>query len=292
MRSLAVVEFLTLDGVMQGLGSPDEDRDGGFEHGGWGAAYADQCSGRRRGRGCARPRRTCSGAGPIRGWPRTGRSVGSGSDRRQSEPPTQVRSHHDPDHSGLGRRARAPRRRRRVREELKADGEGFISVLGSGELVQALIAHGLVDDYRLFVHPLVLGTGKRLFRETPRPIPLRLVDCTPTTPASYCSATSPREGRAGRPLPTARAQVPRQRTTSSATAIWTALSLIGRGSSSSARASRRTIELRCATSHLAVRAALHSVLMNVRTVVRSSSGSAPAPRASRARTDRRGPGPE
>ena len=65
--------------------------------------------------------------------------------------------------------------------ELKADGEGFISVLGSGELVQTLIAHGLVDDYRLFVHPLVLGTGKRLFRETPRPIPMRLVDCTPTT---------------------------------------------------------------------------------------------------------------
>jgi hypothetical protein len=38
-----------------------------------------------------------------------------------------------------------------------------------------------VDEYRLFVHPLVLGTGKRLFRQTQRPLPLRLVDCTPTT---------------------------------------------------------------------------------------------------------------
>src|SRR6188768_3916790 len=41
MRDLVVVEFITLDGVMQGLGSPDEDRDGGFEHGGWAAPYGD-----------------------------------------------------------------------------------------------------------------------------------------------------------------------------------------------------------------------------------------------------------
>src|SRR5580692_4518141 len=42
MRQLSVIEFVTLDGVMQGLGSPDEDRDGGFEHGGWAAPYGDQ----------------------------------------------------------------------------------------------------------------------------------------------------------------------------------------------------------------------------------------------------------
>lgn len=41
--------------------------------------------------------------------------------------------------------------------------------------------HDPVDEYRLFVHPLVLGTGKRLFRQTPRPLPMRLVDSTPTT---------------------------------------------------------------------------------------------------------------
>src|SRR5579871_2543930 len=41
MRQLVVIEFLTLDGVMQGFGSPDEDREGGFEHGGWGAPYGD-----------------------------------------------------------------------------------------------------------------------------------------------------------------------------------------------------------------------------------------------------------
>lgn len=64
---------------------------------------------------------------------------------------------------------------------LKGEGEGTLAVLGSGVLVQALIEHDLVDRYRLFVHPLVLGTGKRPFRQTPRPLSLRLVDCTPTT---------------------------------------------------------------------------------------------------------------
>jgi dihydrofolate reductase len=65
--------------------------------------------------------------------------------------------------------------------ELKENGDGTIAVLGSGVLVQTLIENHQIDEYRLFIHPLVLGTGKRLFRQTPRPLPMRLVDCTPTT---------------------------------------------------------------------------------------------------------------
>ena len=65
--------------------------------------------------------------------------------------------------------------------DLKQHGDGAIAVLGSGVLVQTLIAHDIIDEYRLFVHPLVLGAGKRLFRQTPRPVPLRLTGCTPTT---------------------------------------------------------------------------------------------------------------
>ncbi len=53
MRKLAVIEFVTLDGVMQGLGSPDEDRDGGFEHGGWSAPYGDEVLGKAAGEGLA-----------------------------------------------------------------------------------------------------------------------------------------------------------------------------------------------------------------------------------------------
>ena len=65
--------------------------------------------------------------------------------------------------------------------QLKADGDGNVVVLGSGELVQQLIADELIDEYRLFLHPLVLGTGKRLFRTTDRPKRLRLLESVPTT---------------------------------------------------------------------------------------------------------------
>lgn len=65
--------------------------------------------------------------------------------------------------------------------ELKADGDRNVVVLGSGELVQQLIADDLIDEYRLFLHPLVLGTGKRLFRTTDQPKRLRLLDAVPTT---------------------------------------------------------------------------------------------------------------
>jgi dihydrofolate reductase len=64
---------------------------------------------------------------------------------------------------------------------VKADGAGTISVLGSGALVQQLIALELVDGYRLFLHPLLLGTGKRLFREMDHPRRLRLSSVEPTS---------------------------------------------------------------------------------------------------------------
>lgn len=66
-------------------------------------------------------------------------------------------------------------------QALKAEGDGFVTVLGNGVLVQTLIANELVDSYRIVLHPLVLGTGKRLFGEYPDPLRLRLTDCTPTT---------------------------------------------------------------------------------------------------------------
>jgi dihydrofolate reductase len=66
-------------------------------------------------------------------------------------------------------------------QHLKSQGDDTIAVLGSGLLVQELLANDLIDGYRLFLHPLLLGTGKRLFRDMDRPRRLRLTDCTPTT---------------------------------------------------------------------------------------------------------------
>lgn len=182
MRRLAVVEFLTLDGVMQGFGGPDEDRAGGFEHGGWGAPYATEEIGRRAGAGMGATTAYLFGRKTYEHmaahWP------------------------HEPDENPIARHLNATPKYVVTRtltsldwagsqildgdvaesvNDLKSEGDGFITVLGSGELAQTLIERGLIDDYRLFVHPLVLGTGTRLFRETSRPLPMRLVDWAPTS---------------------------------------------------------------------------------------------------------------
>jgi dihydrofolate reductase len=67
-----------------------------------------------------------------------------------------------------------------VREIKERDG-GTISVLGSADLAQMLMAHDLVDEYQLMVHPLVLGSGKKLFRDAEQVRRLELVDVAPTT---------------------------------------------------------------------------------------------------------------
>jgi dihydrofolate reductase len=182
MRRLAVVEFLTLDGVMQGFGGPDEDREGGFEHGGWGAAYASEEIGQRAGQGIGATTAYLFG--------------------RKTYQHMAARWPNEPDENPIARHLNATPKYVATRtltsldwagshilggdivesvSDLKSQGDGFITVLGSGELAQTLIEHRLIDDYQLFVHPLVLGTGKRLFRETSRPLPMRLLECAPTS---------------------------------------------------------------------------------------------------------------
>jgi dihydrofolate reductase len=182
MRTLAVIEFVTLDGVMQGLGSPDEDRDGGFEHGGWGAAYNDDVLAAKAGEGIATTtayllgRKTYEKMAAY--WPH--QSGDNPVAAHLNATPKYVVTRTLPSLDWAGSRVLDGDVSRSV-AELKAEGEGTVAVLGSGLLVQALISADLVDEYRLFLHPLVLGTGKRLFRDTVRPLPLQLVDCTPTT---------------------------------------------------------------------------------------------------------------
>jgi dihydrofolate reductase len=182
MRKLAVIEFVTLDGVMQSLGSPGEDREGGFEYGGWSAPYGDEVLARAAGEGMAATTAYLFGRKTYQHmaahWP--------------AEPDANPAAAHlnaTPKYVVTKTLARVEWAGSHVLagdvvdsvHDLKHHGDGTIAVLGSGVLVQALIEHDLVDEYRVFVHPLVLGAGKRLFRQTPRPIPLRLTGCTPTT---------------------------------------------------------------------------------------------------------------
>jgi dihydrofolate reductase len=182
MRKLGVVEFLTLDGVMQSLGSPDEDRDGGFPYGGWSAPYGDEVAGRAAGKGL----------GATTGYLFGRRTYEKMAAHWPFEPgtnpiaphlnatPNSVVSTTLTDVTCRGTQILSGDVAASVRD-LKQQGEGSITVLGSGVLVQALIQHDLIDEYRLFVHPLVLGMGKRLFNQTSRPVRLRLTECTQTT---------------------------------------------------------------------------------------------------------------
>ncbi|MDQ6641033.1 MAG: dihydrofolate reductase family protein [Actinomycetota bacterium] len=190
MRTLVVIEFVTLDGVMQGLGSADEDRDGGFEHGGWSAAYGTEVSER-----VNAERRAAQSRGDVAAATtaylfgrRTYEKMAAYWPLQPDDNPMAAHLNASPKYvatrtltdlswpgaerldGGLPDAVLA----------LKASGEGSIAVLGSGVLVDQLVEHDLVDRYRLFVHPLLLGTGKRLFRGSPRPQPLTLVECTPT----------------------------------------------------------------------------------------------------------------
>ena len=182
MRQLAVIEFITLDGVMQGLGSPDEDRDGGFEYGGWGAAYGDAEFGKKAEQGTTTTTAYLFGR-------KTYEKMAAYWPHESDENPIAAHLNSTPKYVVTNTLGRLDWAGARILDgdvveavnDLKAQGDGTIAVLGSGLLVQTLIANDLIDEYRLFLHPLVLGTGKRLFRETARPLPMRLTDCTPTS---------------------------------------------------------------------------------------------------------------
>lgn len=182
MRKLIVIEFVTLDGVMQGLGSPDEDRDGGFEHGGWSAPFFDEVQATAAVDGLKSTTAYLFGRKTyekmIGYWPSQPdeNPMAAHLNATQKYIATQTLSTVTWSNSQVLAGELAP-----AVEALKSHGDGNVAVLGSGVLVQELIANDLVDGYRLFLHPLLLGTGKRLFREMDRPRSLRLVDCTPTT---------------------------------------------------------------------------------------------------------------
>jgi dihydrofolate reductase len=182
VRKLAVIEFVTLDGVMQGLGSPDEDRDGGFEYGGWGQPYGDDILGQKAAEGMRDTTAYLLGR-------KTYEKMAAYWPHQPDDNPIAAHFNAAPKYvvtrtlaelEWAGSEALDGDLKESV-TALKAQGEGTIAVLGSGVLVQALIETEQVDEFRLFIHPLVLGTGKRLFREYSRPLALQLVDCAPTS---------------------------------------------------------------------------------------------------------------
>lgn len=178
---VVVVNHVTLDGVLQGPGRPDEDTRGGFRHGGW-ASDASQdpalgeAMGARMGEGFSWlfGRRSYDDmlghwnevGGPFKdGLNNTRKYVASSDDDTELPWPSSTLLSGD-----------VPAGVAKLREQPG----GNLVVMGSGALVRSLLPHGLVDELFLIVHPLVLGSGRRLFGPDDDVTRLRLVDCTHT----------------------------------------------------------------------------------------------------------------
>ncbi len=177
MRQLLVGTFVTMDGVMQAPGGPNEDRDGGFQHGGWLVPYFDEnlvdlmTEWTKRAGAFLLGRKTYE--------------IFAGSWPNATDPADEIAT-------ALNNRPKfvASRRLEKVHwnnshllngdvagevAKLKTQEGGEIQVHGSGNLLQTLLKHDLIDTLRIWQFPVVLGTGKRLFGEGTIPRSFRLV---------------------------------------------------------------------------------------------------------------------
>ena len=181
MRELIVTTFLTLDGVMQAPGGPHEDEEGGFALGGWQASYLDAVGDRALTAFMDGPfdlllgRKTYDIFAAY--WPD---HVDGPIGRKFGEATKYVASRDAPalpwDRSVLLENDVA-----QSVAELKVQDGPQLHVYGSGDLVQTLRAHDLIDRYLLWIHPVVLGSGKRLFPEGTHQEALRLVESKVST---------------------------------------------------------------------------------------------------------------
>jgi dihydrofolate reductase len=178
MRKLVVSTFLTLDGVMQAPGGPDEDRDGGFEHGGWSVRHWDDMMGQRIVEQMREPDALLLGRRTYEifaaHWPRVtdpDDSVAAKLNTVRKYVVSRTLRSADWNNSLLISREAAAGVGR-----LKEQAGGEIQVHGSSNLIQTLLKHDLVDEFRLWIFPVVVGPGKRLFADGTIPGALRLVD--------------------------------------------------------------------------------------------------------------------
>jgi dihydrofolate reductase len=180
---LTVTTFLTLDGVMQAPGGPEEDPSDGFEHGGWSFPFPDEDFGRL-----------------VTGWFSQADAFLLGRKTYEifaafwplvtdADDPVASPLNHLPKYVATRTLSEATWERTTlltgdVVEEvrrLKDQPGRELQVHGSGELLQTLMANDLVDEHRLFVYPVVVGSGRRLFRDGAPPRTLRLTEQTRTS---------------------------------------------------------------------------------------------------------------
>lgn len=191
MRKITVLEFITLDGVYQAPGGPEEDSSGGFKYGGWTVPYFDDFAGKMMGEQMKQPfslllgRKTFdifAGYWPKHadGWPGVNESTKYVVSNKPIKP--------DWENSVVITGDVV-----KELKKLKAQKGPDLKVWGSGNLVQTLLKHDLVDELKLKIFPVTLGQGKRLFAEGTIPAAFKLTD-TKVSPSGVIFADYKRAG--------------------------------------------------------------------------------------------------
>lgn len=191
MRKIVVLEFLTLDGVMQAPGGPEEDTSGEFKFGGWTAPYFDDFAGEAMSEQMKEPfslllgRKTFDVFAAY--WPQH-EDMWKGVNAATKYVVSNTLSSSDWENSVFIKGD--------VVEEIKKLKEGDgpdMQVYGSGKLVQTLMKNDLVDEFWLKIFPVTLGTGKRLFEEGTIPAAFKLIE-TKVSPSGVIFANYKRAG--------------------------------------------------------------------------------------------------
>ena len=195
MRKLVVLTFITIDGVMQAPGGPEEDPTGGFKHGGWVAGYFDDFLGKVMDRQMNKPFDLLLGRKTYEifaaHWPYVKTDddpVAAGINNAKKYAASKTLRKLDWSNSELIKGDVA----KEVKKLKEQDGPE-IQVHGSGGLIQTLLKHDLVDELLLKIFPITLGRGKRLFAEGTIPVGFKLLE-SGTSPSGVIVAAYVRSG--------------------------------------------------------------------------------------------------
>jgi dihydrofolate reductase len=194
MSKVVLINHLSLDGVMQAPGRPDEDLRNGFEHGGWSTPYGDEVMGKALGA------RMAEGAVLLLGR-RTFEDFADFWPKQTDNPFTEVLNNVQKYVASTTLREPLSWSNSTLLEgdaadavaKLKDQLDEDLHVLGSGALAQSLMRANLIDEYLLTIHPLVLGSGRRLFADGGAFAALRLVDSETTTTGVVIATYQPAE---------------------------------------------------------------------------------------------------
>ena len=194
MRAITVLNHLSLDGVMQAPGRPDEDRRGGFERGGWAMPDNDDVMGETLGK------QMSQGGGALLFGRRTYEDFASYWPQQADNPYTKVLEEAEKLVVSTTLGEPLPWKNSRLLSgdgaeavaALKAEDGPDLMVMGSGVLVQSLQRRDLIDRFMLMIHPVVLGEGRRMFADDGTFANLRLVDSVTTTTGVIIATYEPR----------------------------------------------------------------------------------------------------